>query len=278
MGKTKTAFVGGTDNQPVKKGYDKAAKEAKRLAREKQEGAPEKVHMPGLKGGERIKAVEGESIPSITSETSISSESSTEKKGKEVKVRSLKYKEALSKINKNNLYTLPEAIALVKETTYSSFDGTMEMHMVIKKESFSVNVTLPHSFGKQKRVVVADETVIDQLKNGKIEFDILLSTADMMPKLVPFARLLGPRGLMPNPKTGTLIKNIKEAGNFSTSQTTIKTEKKSPVIHTAVGKVSQSDADILENIETVLGAVNTRQVLKIYLKSTMSPSVKVKVA
>src|SRR5258706_9085098 len=154
MGKTKTAFVGGTDETPVKKGYDKAAKDAKRIAREREEGkaAHEKVHMPGLKGGERIKTVEGESIPSEPSIPSNSS-SAVSKEPKVLKLRSKKYKESSSKIDKKRLYKLTEAITLVKETSYPSFDGTMELHITIKKEGFSTNVILPHSFGKQKRVV-----------------------------------------------------------------------------------------------------------------------------
>ncbi len=269
MGKTKTAFVGGTDDQPVKKGYDKAAKEAKRKERASNAvSSMEKVYVPNLQNEAASDAVPSE--PSTASDPSVP-------KAKDKKIRSKKYRESYSKISKDRLYKLPEAITLVKEASYSSFDGTMELHMTIKKEGFSTNVTLPHSFGKQKRIVVADETVVEQLKAGKIEFDVLLSTADMMPKLVPFARLLGPRGLMPNPKNGTLIKNAKEADNFSTAATTLKTEKKAPVIHTAVGKVSQSNEDLTQNIETIFSAIGTRQILRVYLKSTMSPSVKVQV-
>lgn len=275
MGKTKTAFVGGTDDQPAKKGYDKDAKEAKRKVREAQEHGG-KVHIPGLKGGERIKTVEGESIPSEPSTTSDSS-SPIPKEPKLLKIRSKKYKESISKVDNNRLYNLPEAISLVKETSYSSFDGTMELHMTIKKEGFSTNVTLPHTFGKQKRIAVADETVVEQLKAGKIEFDVLLATADMMPKLVAFARLLGPRGMMPNPKNGTLIKSAKDASNFSSSATTLKTEKKAPVIHTIVGKVSQSNEDLTANIETVFNAIGPKQILRVFLKSSMSPSVRVNV-
>ena len=96
-----------------------------------------------------------------------------------------------------------------------------------------------------------------------------------MAKLVPFARLLGPKGLMPNPKNGTLITDPKKVKSFSASTKTIKTEKEAPLIHTVVGKNSQDDKEIEENIEAVFKVLGGgRQIVRAFLKSTMSPSVK----
>ena len=100
----------------------------------------------------------------------------------------------------------------------------------------------------------------------------------MMPKLLPFARLLGPRGLMPNPKAGTLIKDKKSVNKFSGNSLVIKTEKSRPIIHTSVGKVSQKDSELKENIDTIIEAVNKKQIERAYLTSTMSPSVKIDLA
>ncbi len=97
----------------------------------------------------------------------------------------------------------------------------------------------------------------------------------MMPKLVPFARILGPREMMPNPKNGTLIRDPKQAANFSASTLTVRTEKKAPVIHTVAGKVSQTEAQLEENVNAILEAVNRRQILKAYIKPTMGPSVRI---
>lgn len=117
---------------------------------------------------------------------------------------------------------------------------------------------------------------IEKLKEGKIDFDVLVATADMMPKLVPFARLLGPKGLMPNPKNGTLVNDLKKAKSFSTATITLKTEREAPLIHTVVGKVSQKDEEIVGNIETVLKALGkNKQIVRAFLKSTMSPSAKI---
>lgn len=266
MGKTKTSFVGGTDDQPVKASYDKAAKEAKRKAK----AAEAAGHKPDIQ-----EKPENHVSDPVVENYSSSNEPTDSKKPKS---RSQKYREVVTKINKNQEYELSEAISLVKETSYSKFDGTIELHIIIRKEGFSANVTLPHSFGKQKRVEVANDDTIEKLKAGKIDFDVLLATAEMMPKLVSFARLLGPRGMMPNPKNGTIIKSAKDADSFSTAATTIKTEKSAPVIHMAVGKISQDDSKINENIETVLRVVNKKQVQRLYITSSMSPSVKVKVA
>lgn len=191
------------------------------------------------------------------------------------RVRGKNHKNAVAKVDKNKLYEVKDAVALVKETSYSSFDGTVEFHATVKKESLSVNVTLPHSTGKTKKVEVADEKTLANLKNGVVDFDVLLATADMMPKLVQFAKLLGPRGLMPNPKTGTLLKDIKDAKKFSADALTIKTERKAPIIHVVIGKVSQKESELVENLEAVIKALGPKQVVKGYLTSTMGPSVKV---
>ena len=199
----------------------------------------------------------------------------SEEKIAEIKFSFLgKYKEAKAKISREKLYKLDEAIKLVKDSSFSKFDGTMEMHLVVKRGNVNENVTLPYSAGKTKRVEVASEKTIEKLKGGKIDFDVLLALPDMMPELVPFAKLLGPRGLMPNPKNGTLIKSEKETSKFSGNSLSVRTEKSQPVIHTIFGKVSQADRELAENATVILDAIGTKSILKAYIKSTMSPSVK----
>jgi len=100
----------------------------------------------------------------------------------------------------------------------------------------------------------------------------------MMPKLVPFAKILGPKGLMPNPKNGTLVNDLKKAKNFSAGTVTLKTEREAPLIHAVVGKVSQKDEEIIENVEAVLKAFGgEKQILRAFLKATMSPAAKINI-
>jgi large subunit ribosomal protein L1 len=200
-----------------------------------------------------------------------------EKKRKRVKVRGKKYTESKTKVNLSKLYSVKEAVKLVKETSYSRFDGSFELHLVVKKKGLTANLELPYSSGKAKRVEIADDKTIEKLQKGRVDFDVLLATAEMMPKLVPFAKILGPKGLMPNPKLGTLIKSTKDAEKFKGNRTNLKTEKDAPLIHTVVGKVSQKDEELIANIQAVLDAVGARQIEKAFAKATMSPSVKIQI-
>jgi len=193
------------------------------------------------------------------------------------KTRGARYREAAAKVDKS-LYSTEDAVKLVKETSTTSFDGSVELHIVSKKEKVKERLTLAHSTGKAKRVEVAEEETIKKIESGKIDFDILLATPEMMPRLVPFAKVLGPRGLMPNPKNGTVIKDPKEAEKFSGNAVTVQTEPKAPLIHLTVGKVSFNDSWLVENVEAVLRAVGKNQITKAYLASTMGPSVRLSIS
>lgn len=195
-----------------------------------------------------------------------------------VSSRGKKYLESKSKVSKATLYKLEDAIKAVKETSYSKFDGTMELHLVVKKTGTTAQVTLPFSTGKQKKIEIADEKTLAKLKEGKIDFDLLLATAEMMPKLAMFARLLGPKGLMPNPKTGTVIKSEKDADKFKGNLVTLKTEREAALIHTSFGKVSQKTEELVKNAEEILNVLGgSKLIIRAFMKSTMSPSVKIQI-
>lgn len=261
MGKTKTAFIG--EGAEVKKEHKKPEKK------------PAKIHISGLKGGQRIKAIEAESVEAETA-TEIEKK---EKRIKAPKIRGKRYLEAKAKVNPANAYSLAEAIKLVKETSYSKFDGALELHLIVKKTGTSAQVTLPHSAGRKKRVEIASDETVKKLAAGKIDFDVLVATAEMMPKLVVYARILGPKGLMPNPKNGTLLTDIKKAASFSGNRITIKTEKEAPLIHTVFGKVSQDDKELKENAEAIIKALGgNKQIVKTYAKASMGPSVKINIS
>jgi len=300
MGKTKTAIISekpsndgdsSLDKLKAKRARQEAQKkeEAKLATTEKTESLPnesktkekkprgkkvdkkgrEQVAKVGLKGGERLKTIEMD-IPKPNEEEKTEN-------ARKPRVRGKKYVESVTKVDANRSYETTEAVKLLKETSFTNFDATAELHLVVKKVGLSVQIELPHSTGKQKKVEIASSTTIEKLKKGKVDFDILLSTAEMMPKLVAFARILGPKGMMPNPKNGTLIKDAKEADKFKGSSVTIKTEKKQPVIHTLVGKVSQKDKEIIENINAVVVKITKQQITKAVLTSTMGPGIKLSI-
>lgn len=265
MGKTKTVVISGASDD------DKADKGSSDKKKRKKDKGKEKTKAPGLAGGERVVAVEA---GPIIKDEEPKKEKKEKKKKREPKERGKKYKKANKKVDKTKLYPLKKAIKLVKDTSYSKFDGSIELHLVVKNEKLIRRVELPHSNGKKKKVEVADEDTIKKLKKGKIDFDILLATKDMMPKLVPFAKDLGPKGLMPNPKNGTLIKDKKEAEKFKGNAIQLKTERKNPVVHTVIGKVGQKQKELLENAKAIIKAIGKRQIVKAHLAPTMGPSVK----
>lgn len=271
MGKTKTAFVTGVVDEKLSSEDKYKQKQLKKKGEEEKEKGS--VTGIGLKGGERIKVV-GAEEPVIEKKDE---EKAEEIKGsKKPKVRGKKYKDARAKVDRDKLYKIKDAVDLVKDTSFSKFDGTMELHLVVKNQNLNVKVELPHFKAKEKKIEIANENTIKKLKKGNIDFDLLLATPQMMPKIVPFAKLLGPKGLMPNPKTGTVIKNVKEAEEFKKSNSiNIKCQKGQPVAHTVCGKVSQKTDELAKNIEQIIDKVGKKQIEKAYLKSTMSPSVKI---
>lgn len=253
MGKKKIKPVSGETAQPV----------------EKEKKEPKKVRVAGLKGGERVRVVEAQPIKAEKESEKIA------ETPRKKKTRGRRYLEAKKKIKKE-AYPLKEAVALVKQTSLSRFVGNLEAHLVIDKIGEVGEVKLPYFKGKKVRVVVADDKVVAAIKAGKIDFDVLLASPKMMPKLLPFARVLGPKGLMPNPKNGTLTDEPEKAKEkFESGGVKIKTEKKAPVVHLVLGKLDQPDEELVANVETVIKAIGKGRIKKLVLAATMGPGVKV---
>lgn len=211
----------------------------------------------------------------------VKSQKSKVKNPKKTKVRSKKYQEVMGMVDKTKLYPLSDAISLVKKTSITTFDGTIELHINLnplslgEKKDYRTSVSLPHGTGKEVRVAIADDNVLAEIESGKINFDILVAHPQMMAKLAKVARVLGPRGLMPNPKTGTVSPDPeKRAKELSSGQVNIKTEPGNPIIHMGIAKVSFPDKEISENVQAVLDAIGSK-VAKVSLSSTMGPGVKV---
>ena len=220
-----------------------------------------------------IKTVEVENPTEVNVEGS--EETVVKKAVKTKKARSKRYQAVRAQLDKSKFYPVKEAVELVKKLSYSHFIGSVEAHIVVREVSSSVDLTLPHSTGKSVKVAIVDAALLAEIEAGKLDFDILLAHPEFMPKLAKLARVLGPKGLMPNPKNGTLTPNpeIKkkelEAGKF-----TLKTEKKAPLMHLVIGKTDMSNDQLNENIEALLKALKGK-VLKLSLSPSMGPGIKV---
>jgi large subunit ribosomal protein L1 len=197
---------------------------------------------------------------------------------KTARVRGKKYQAARKKVDPNQLYPLSEAVRLVRETSISSFDGKVEAHVTVLDIGSAGEIVFPHLETSSKKIVILNDTILAEIKDGKISFDILIATPATMPKLLPFARTLGPKGLMPNPKSGTLTDKPEEAvKKLSVAKTIIKTEKKAPVVHIIVGKVSQPAKELEDNIAELIKVIKPIKIKKLALCATMGPSVKIKI-
>jgi len=272
MGKIRTRILG------LEEIEQKQKKEQKEKAAEKK-----KIRAPGLKGGERMVAVEvGEKeIEKMEKAKKILEEAEIKeaKKPKKIKkkIRGKKYQEAKSKVEKNKTYSIKEAIALLKTIKYTKFDESVEVHLNVDRTGLKGEVELPYSTGKKMRVAIVDDKVLAEIEKGQINFDVLIAHPSFMPKLVKFARVLGPKGLMPNPKNGTISPNPQEAAKkFQKGLLHWKTESKFPLVHQMLGKISQKDEELEENIKAFLKAVGLSHIKEAFLKTTMSPSIRIK--
>jgi large subunit ribosomal protein L1 len=192
--------------------------------------------------------------------------------------RSEKYDELVKLVDRTKNYSLTEGLELLEKLQRKSFDETVELHLNTVSTGISGNVLLPNGTGKTTKVAVADDKLIQDIEKGIIDFDILVAEPSMMPKLARVAKILGPRGLMPNPKNGTITEKSEEvAKKYEGGQVNYKTEAKAPLMHLTVGKVSFGPTKLSQNIETYISAVKKQNIVSATLKSTMSPGIKIKV-
>ena len=219
-----------------------------------------------------------------------------------------KYVEASKKVEKNKLYTKEEAIKLVKETSITKFDGTIEVALKLNLDTRKADqqlrgsMVLPHGTGKTKTVLViakgeaaeaaknagadyvGDTDMIDKIqKENWFDYDVIVATPDMMAALGKIGRVLGPKGLMPNPKTGTVTPTpAKAVEDIKKGMVSYKTDSYGNV-HTVIGKASFDDKKLLENLDYVVSTINKtkpsvvkgKYIENITIASTMGPGVKV---
>lgn len=282
MGKVKIKVIGDEQLEEQQKQEDAVKREQKAM-REGKKG----THVAGMKGGERTVSV-GVSEEEIAAEleSSPTGQETTPEEGKKGKKAKAKKKRVASKRHQENTklsskqtQNLSQSLETLRKFKTSSFDETVELHINTKEKGINGTVTLPHGTGKTLRIKVADDAVIAEIESGKIDFDVLVAAPSMMPKLARVAKVLGPRGLMPNPKNGTISEDTKKAvENLSAGQVSYKTESGAPVIHVSVGKLSFDDKKLTDNISTILTSIGNAKISSVVLKSTMSPAIRLKIA
>src|SRR3989338_6848785 len=282
MGKIRVKTFGSPEQEEQEKKKTKEKREAKKT-----------VKAPGLKGGQRVVEVgpsEEEleklstskklSVSETAMKTSDEKPATTKKKKKKfvkVKARSKKYRASAQVLDKSKVYPISEALEFLAKFQKAKFDETVELHLNTTRTGILGSLILPHGTGKTTKVAIADDQLIAEIETGKIDFDILFAKPEMMPKLARVAKILGPRGLMPNPKNGTITQNPHDLRKkYERGQVSFKTEAKSPLIHLSVGKFSFGDKKLSDNINAILESVKPENIQKAVLKSTMSPAIKLK--
>ncbi len=220
--------------------------------------------------------------------------------------RGKKYQEAYKKVEKK-AYNLTDAIKLALETSTVKFDATVEMHFRLgvdprqADQNIRATVTLPAGTGKDVRVAVfapldlakaakaagadiaEDEEFTKRLDKEQLDFDVLISTPQYMPKLGKYARLLGPKGLMPNPKAGTVTMDIEKAVKEAKAGKIEYRVDKQAIVHVGLGKVSFGADKIAENINAFIDSLKSQKpasikgqyVKSVFISTTMGPSIEV---
>ena len=213
-----------------------------------------------------------------------------------------KYRQALTKYEPTKLYDLTQACQVVKDIKFANFDETVEVHVnlrLTKSQTMRDTLVFPHQFKGEKKVLVfckedrvkealdagaayagADE-YIEKVKGGWLDFDVAVAPPDMMKDVGRLGMVLGRKGLMPNPKTGTVTADIAQAiAELKKGRTEFRADK-TGVVHIAVGKVSMDTDKIVENVQALLSEINRKKpadaksgfVQSVSVNSTMGPGV-----
>lgn len=275
--------------------------------------ASEKFAKSGKKSKKHVEEVKVEEARQARKAEAKLAEATEKPRGEAPKVRSIlerrgkNYRAAHAKIDHNKTYSLEDAIKLAIETNPAKFDATIEAHVRLgvdprqADQNIRTTVVLPNGNGKTVRVAVFapldeakkakaagadiadDEEFIKTLEKGEINFDVLISTPAYMPKLGKFARLLGPKGLMPNPKAGTVTTDVEKAVKEAKAGKVEYRVDKQAIVHIGLGKTNFELKALLENAQVFFDSLKSQKpaslkgsyVKSVYITTTMGPSIAV---
>lgn len=304
------AAMSQTPVEPVEKGDLSVAEEGEVIQAE--EAGEEAVETKLAKAGKRsAKSVAEAEEKQAKEERKASGEAAAEKPKAPVKParsrlerQGKKFRAVAEQVDKTKNYTLDEATELVGKTSPVKFDATVELHVNLgvdprqADQNIRDNLVLPAGTGKTVKIAVFDDAKVEgveiagvdkvtaALEKGEMNFDILIATPAQMPKLGKFARVLGPRGLMPNPKSGTVTTDVAKAVAEAKAGRVEYRVDSTGIIHMGVGKVSFTKAQLLDNVNAVLAnikgnkpnSIKGNYIKAIYLTSSMGPSIRIDLA
>lgn len=282
-------------------------------AKEEKVKEPETFAKSGKKSKKHIEEVKAEEERQARKLERKAEEANVKPKGAapvtrpKIERRGKKYQEMAKLIEKGKTYTLKDAIDLAIKTNPTKFDASLEIHARLgvdprqADQNIRTTIVLPNGNGKSVRVAVfapldvcktakaagadiaEDEEFLKRLEKGNIDFDVLISTPQYMPKLGKFARLLGPKGLMPNPKAGTVTMDVEKAVKESKAGKVEYRVDKQSIVHIGVGKLSFGTNKLLENANTFFDSLKAQKpaslkgsyVKSVFVSTTMGPSIAV---
>lgn len=218
--------------------------------------------------------------------------------------RGKKFKDVLAKVEIGKLYPLEEAVKLLKDASFVRFDESIEIAInlnILQKHTVRDTVVLPHGTGNKVRILVfakadkakealdagadfvGDDDLIEKIKDGWFDFDVTVATPDMMKVVGKIGQLLGKRGLMPNPKTGTVTNDIKKVVEELQKGRTEFRADKTKIVHLGIGKCSMDENAIVENFKALYDGILSKRpadlkgdyIQSVYLSTTMGPGIKI---
>lgn len=275
--------------------------------------ATEKFAKAGKKSKKHVEEVKAEEARQARKAERAAAEAVVKPKGaapitrSKLERRGKKYQEMAKLVEKGKVYTLKEAIELAMKTSPVKFDASVEVHARLgvdprqADQNIRTTMVLPNGNGKTVRVAVfapldvckvaktagadiaEDEEFLKQLEKGEINFDVLIATPQYMPKLGKFARLLGPKGLMPNPKAGTVTQDVEKAVKEAKAGKIEYRVDKQAIVHVGLGKVSFGAAKLTENANAFFNSLKAQKpaslkgsyVKSVFITTTMGPSIQI---
>ena len=278
-----------------------AATEAETFAKS---GKKSKKHLEEVKAEEERQARKAERK---AEEATVKPKGATPITRPRIERRGKKYQEAAKLVEKGKTYSLQEALELALETSPVKFDASVEVHARLgvdprqADQNIRTTLVLPNGNGKEVRVAVfapldvckaakaagadiaEDEEFLKQLEKGAIDFDVLIATPQYMPKLGKFARLLGPKGLMPNPKAGTVTTDVEKAVKEAKAGKVEYRVDKQAIVHIGIGKTSFGAEKLAENANAFFDSLKAQKpntlkgayVKSVFITTTMGPSIQI---